>query len=325
MPTTIGILGAAGIAPAVVIRPAVRRDDVVVLAVASRHDPAEYAARFGIERAYTSYADLLGDPDIDLVYNALPPSLHAEWTIRALQAGKDVLCEKPFAMTAAEAERVETAAAETGRRAIEAFHDHYHPLSGRIRDLVVSGVLGELRHVRAVFNGSNPFHPESIRHVPALGGGALMDLGCYPAHWLRWLTGGEITVDSAWADLNPLGADLTIEARLSASDGTPMELGASMVDGVALEDSLRIDAANGHLAVRGIVFPARGHCIELKIDGVVWVSTVAGEESYDHQLAAVLDGLASGEKLPTEGQDSVDNMRLIDSIYASAGFDRPWR
>ena len=93
----------------------------------------EKRCELGIERAYDTYEALLADPGVDLVYNALPPSMHAEWTIAALRSGKNVLCEKPFTMTAAEATRVVAVAADTGNRVIEAFHDHYHPLSGWIR------------------------------------------------------------------------------------------------------------------------------------------------------------------------------------------------
>src|SRR5438552_11558978 len=119
---TIGVLGAAGIAVNAMILPVRRRDDVRIGAVASRSAAKAYAERHGIERAYDTYEELLADPGVDLVYNALPPSMHAAWTIAALRAGKDVLCEKPFTMTAAEATRVVDAAEETGRRVVEAFH-----------------------------------------------------------------------------------------------------------------------------------------------------------------------------------------------------------
>jgi predicted dehydrogenase len=325
MATSIGILGAAGIAPAAVIRPARRRDDVRVLAVASRGGAVDYAARHGIERPYASYDDLLADPDVDLVYNALPPSLHAEWTIAALEAGKDVLCEKPFTMTAPQAERVVGAAERTGRRAIEAFHDHYHPLSARVRSIVSSGALGEITRIRAVFTGSNPYDPASIRHDPSVGGGALMDLGCYPVHWLRHLVDGEPIVETAHATANPLGADLTIDAVLRSEAGVPLELHASMVEGVPLESSLVVEGSRGRLAVDNLVFPAHGHTVEQERDGVLSVFTVAGDETYDHQLDAVVRGIASGEQLPTEGADSVATMTVIDGIYARAGYERPWR
>lgn len=235
--TGLGLLGASGIAVNAVILPVRRRDDVTVAAVASRSEPAGYARQHGIPRAYGTYEELLADTDVDLVYNALPPSMHAEWTIAALRAGKDVLCEKPFAMTAAEARRVVLVSEETGRRAIEAFHDHYHPVSAWIRDTVASGVLGRITRASAVFTGSNPYVPGTLRHEPALGGGALMDLGCYPVHWLRSLFPRTPRVIAAEATVNPSGADVSIEAELDF-DGVAATVRASMVDGVPLDSSL---------------------------------------------------------------------------------------
>jgi predicted dehydrogenase len=322
MTTVLGILGAAGIAPASVLRPAARRDDVIVGAVAGRTGARAYADRFGIERAYDSYDALLADPAVDLVYNALPPSLHARWTIAALEAGKDVLCEKPFTLDAGEADQVVATAARCGRRAVEAFHDHYHPLSGWIRTFLAQQSLGAVHSVEAVFTGATPFAPGSIRHDPALGGGALMDLGCYPIHWLRAGLAAEPEVLRAEARLNPLGADLEIEADLEFPGGVAARVHASMAEGVPLASTLSVTGERGTLHVDNIVFPARGHSIETEIDGVPRRRTVAGQETYDHQLAAVVDALASGEPLPTEGGDPVANMRVIDAIYAAAGVSR---
>lgn len=319
MPTVTGILGAAGIAPAALLRPALRRDDVVVAAVASRRGALAYADRYGIERAYNSYEELLADPDLDLVYNALPPSLHARWSIAALEAGKHVLCEKPFTMNAAEAERVIEVAERSGRRAIEAFHDHYHPLSGWVRRFLAEGGLGTPRRAEAVFTGATPFDPASIRHDPALGGGALMDLGCYPIHWLRAALAAEPQVRWAQARLNPLGADVEMEADLEFPGGVAARVSASMAEGVALSSTLTVEGQLGVLHVDNLVFPSQGHSIETDIDGMPRRQTVAGEETYDHQLAAVIEALASGRPLPTEGRDTVGNMRVIDAVYAAAG------
>lgn len=123
----IGILGTAGIAPAAVIGPARRRTDVVAVASRREESARQYAESNGIERFYGDYSALLSDPGVDLVYNALPPSEHATWSIAALQAGKHVLCEKPFAMNAGEAAQMLEAAQSSGHRLIEAFHDRYHP------------------------------------------------------------------------------------------------------------------------------------------------------------------------------------------------------
>jgi predicted dehydrogenase len=322
MTTTIGILGAAGIAPEAIIWPARRRDDVRIGAVASRSSAQEYADRHGIERAYPTYEALLADSDVDLVYNALPPSMHAEWTIAALRAGKNVLCEKPFTMTAAEAARVVATADDTGLRVIEAFHDHYHPLSAWIRSTVAAGVLGRIHRAEAVFTGSTPYAAGTLRHEPALGGGALMDLGCYPVRWLRSLFAGPPTVTSAVATRNPSGADLSMDAELAFPGGTTAVLRAGMVEGVPLRSALILDAELGRLAVENIVFPSAGHSIRLEIDGIPRVSTVAGRTTYDHQLEAVLTGLRTGTPLPTEGPDPIATMTVIDTIYEAAGFPR---
>ncbi|WP_020509425.1 Gfo/Idh/MocA family protein [Paractinoplanes globisporus] len=324
MTTTIGLLGGAGIARAAVLLPVLRRDDVVVAAVASRSAAKAYAAENNIERAYDSYDELLADPGVDLVYNALPPSMHADWTVAALRAGKDVLCEKPFTMNAAQARRVIAAAASSGRRVIEAFHDHYHPLSAFIRRTVADGVLGRIHRAEAVFDGSNPYVRGTLRHEPELGGGALMDLGCYPVHWLRSIFPGTPTVTSASATTNPSGADLSMRAELvfPFSGGVQATVEASMVEGVSLKSALTLTGERGTLLVDNIVFPSAGHSITLELDGVPRVSTVAGRTTYDHQLEAVLDALRTGSPLPTEGDDSIATMTVIDAIYEAAGFDR---
>ncbi|GGF21553.1 Gfo/Idh/MocA family protein [Subtercola lobariae] len=325
---SIGILGAAGIAPAAIVRPARRRNDVVVVAVASRRASAaaDYADTHGIDRGYGSYRELLDDPEIDLIYNALPPSEHMRWSIAALEAGKHVLCEKPFAMNAAEAERMTDASAASGKRIVEAFHDRYHPLSAEIDHIVGSGRLGGIVDIHADFSGSNPFDPRSIRHDPAVGGGSLMDLGCYPVHWVRALMGSEPTVVSATATLNPLGADLSMDAALTFDSGVTARVTCSMVEGTALNSSLDVIGTHGRLHVNNLVFPSAGHSITVTTDGhygdVDYVSTVAGLTTYDHQLTGVITGLATGERILTEGHDAVANMRVIDAIYASAGFDR---
>lgn len=314
----VGLLGAAGIAPKALIAPARRRDDVELVAVASRRDGADFAARHRIPTAYSRYEDLLSDESVDLVYVALPPSEHAKWTIAALEAGKHVLCEKPMTMNSSQAKAILAAANQTGRRAFEAFHDYYHPLQAWIRDFIRSGQLGRVGSVTAVFNGANPFNPASIRHVPELGGGALMDLGCYPVHWVRTLF-GEPTVTRASAERNPLGADLRIEAALEFEGGVQGLIKASMEPTVTLESSLTVIGEAGTLRVENMVFPARGHSIQIERGGLTHVSTVAGLDTYDHQLAAVVDGLRLERPLATEGPDYVDNMATIDAIYAVAG------
>ncbi len=325
MTLKLGILGAAGIAPEAVIRPVQRRNgDVVVAAVAARSaaSASAYAELHGIPRSYGSYRELIDDPEIDLVYVALPPSAHAEWSIAALEAGKHVLCEKPFALTAADAERMVAAAEANDRRLIEAFHDRYHPLSDRISAILDSGIIGTTVSMEAAFTAAAPYSPTAIRHVPELGGGALMDLGCYVIHWLRTAEGAEPTVVEASAVLNPLGTDESIDAVLRFPSGVIATLHASLANDVPLDSHLVVVGSLGTLEVDNMVFPHKGHAIRVTVDGLTRYSTVAGDTTYDHQLDAVVRAIETGAALPTEGQDTVDTMRAIEAIYASAGVDR---
>jgi predicted dehydrogenase len=318
----VGILGAAGIAPAAIIRPAARRSDVVIAAVASRNAESakRYADAHGIPRRYDSYEALLDDPTIDLVYVALPPSEHARWTIAALERGKDVLCEKPIALNANEARSMVETASRTGRRLIEAFHDRYHPLSTAIDEVVESGRLGAINTVHADFSVEIPFDPASIRHAPELGGGALMDLGCYPVHWVRALAGDEPTVVEASGRPNALGTDESISALLSFPSGIRATVTASMAEGLPLSSTLLIRGELGTLEVNNLVFPSNGHSLKETVAGLERPSTVAGLATYDHQLAAVVHALESGTPTLTEGDDIIGNMVTIDAIYRGAGF-----
>ena len=177
-PLRIGILGAAAIAPAAIVRPARETPGVEVLAVAAR-DPARaasFASRHGIDRVHGSYDALLADPEIDAVYIPLPNGLHGAWTRKAIDAGKHVLCEKPFTANATEAAEVAELADSSDRVVMEAFHWRYHPLMQRLIDLVASGDLGEITTLDAGF--CFPLlKPHDIRWSRALAGGSLMDAG----------------------------------------------------------------------------------------------------------------------------------------------------
>jgi predicted dehydrogenase len=149
-----------------------------------------------------------------------------------------------------------------------------------------------------------------------------MDLGCYAVHWTRAFTGEEPEVVEAHAELNSMGADQSLRAQLRFPSGVTADVSAGMSG--PLTQDLVIEGSTGRVTFDGMVFPSRGHSIIEEIGGLTRYSTVAGEETYDHQLAAVVDALASGAPLPTEGADPVGNMAAIDAIYAAAGVGRPW-
>lgn len=317
----IGILGAARIAPNAIIAPARRRDDVEIVAVASRRAgaAAPYAREHGIEKAVHGYEKLLADPDIDLVFNALPPVDHARWSVMALEAGKHVLCEKPFAMNAREADVMTDTARRSGKRLFEAFHYRLHPAFQYLMTLKTSGALGAIRSLDAVFSAYIPFGPHELRHLPAQGGGALMDLGCYCVHGLRSVMGSEPEIVAASGQRTRLGVDETISATLDFA-GVSATLRTDMAEGTEFAARLTIECENGRVELDNFVLPHEGHSVREWLGGGFRQHTLAGDTSYDFQLASVIDALATGAPHVNEGVDPVANMAVIDAIYEKAGF-----
>src|SRR5919108_1383071 len=214
-PIRIGVLGAAAIVPMALTNPARSIPEAQILAIAAR-DPKRaqaFARKHHIPRLHQTYSDLLADPEIDAIYNPLPNSLHAEWTIRALKAGKHVLCEKPFASNAQEAEEMAKVARETGLVLSEAFAYRYHPLTAIVKQIVASGELGTVRHIEAQFCFLLP-SAKNIRFQYKLAGGALMDCGCYPVSLIRYLAEAEPIVERAQARLFAPQGDSKMSADL---------------------------------------------------------------------------------------------------------------
>src|SRR5689334_14005806 len=187
-----GVLGVAGIALRRVIPGMKKSHSLEILGIASRDVGKARAASesLGIPRAYGSYEDLLADPDIDAIYNPLPNHLHLAWTVKAAEAGKHVLCEKPIAMNTAETRELIEARNRTGVVIGEAFMVRTHPQWLRIRELIASGQLGELKLISSKFSYFNKA-AENIRNIKDYGGGGLMDIGCYPVTMSRFLFGRE--------------------------------------------------------------------------------------------------------------------------------------
>src|SRR6266481_9986963 len=218
-PLRFGILGAARIAPEALIKPAQKSADAEVVAIAAR-DPArarEFADAHKIPRVHATYEDLVADPELDVIYNPLPNSLHCEWTIAALRAGKHVLCEKPLASNAIEAAKMAKVATETGMILGEAFHYRYHPLAVRVREIIDSGRLGRLSRVEGNF--SVPIPETNIRFDWNLAGGATMDLGCYPLHMIGYFSGLTPRVIRARAETGPKNIDIAMDADLELAGG----------------------------------------------------------------------------------------------------------
>jgi predicted dehydrogenase len=213
-----GILGPGGIARA--FTSDLRTAGLDVAAVGSRRleSAQAFAADFGIPRAYGSYQELVADPDVDIVYIATPHPMHAGQALLALEAGKHVLVEKPFTLNAAEAEAVAAAAAERGLLAMEAMWTRYLPHMIRIREIVASGVLGEIRAVTADHTQLITSDPAHRLNALELGGGALLDLGIYPVSFAWDILGEPVTVVAS-ARLGQTGADTEIATIMAHANG----------------------------------------------------------------------------------------------------------
>jgi predicted dehydrogenase len=236
-----GILGPGRIAPRLV-RAIDGSERGELVAVASR-DAARartFAAKHGIGRSFGSYEALLADPGVDVVYVSLPNHLHAEWTIRALEAGKHVLCEKPLALTVDQVDAISAAAQRTGRIAVEAFMYLHHPQILTAIDLAQSGALGRLELVHGTFSFFLS-QADDPRIDPSMGGGSLWDVGCYPVSLARRIAGEEPDRVGAFARYDELGVDRTFIGQLHFPGG----LLAQFDSGFAAPDRERVEIVGG--------------------------------------------------------------------------------
>ncbi|HEX6355190.1 Gfo/Idh/MocA family oxidoreductase [Actinophytocola sp.] len=318
----IGILGAARIAPAAVVKPARVVDGVEIAAVAARDRgrASAFAARHGVPTVHDSYADLVADPSLDAVYVPLPNGLHAQWTLAAIEAGKHVLCEKPFTANAAQARVVADAAAETDLVVMEAFHYRYHPLANRMHEVVHSGELGRVRRVETALCFPLPVF-SNIRYNYDLAGGALMDAGCYAVHCLRLLSPAEPTVTAAKAV--SLGRDRRIDRAMTADfdlgDGATGRATASMWSRTLLRIQARVVGDNGTLAVNNFVGPHVWTRFTVTTAGTRRREQFSREATYVHQLRAFAAATKGEPTNLTPPSDSIATMSLIDDIYTTAG------
>jgi predicted dehydrogenase len=324
-PIRIGVLGAAAIVPMALTNPAHAVSEAQIVAIAAR-DPKRaqrFAKKHNIPRVHQSYDDLLADPDIDAIYNPLPNSLHAEWTIRALKAGKHVLCEKPLASNAKEAEEMATVAQETGLVLSEAFAYRYHPLTARVKEIIASGEIGKVQHIEAQFSFLLP-SPNNIRFQYNLAGGALMDTGCYPVSLIRHIAEAEPSVERAEARLFAPQVDHNMIADLSFADGRTAHLECGMLSPKLFHSVLKVRGEAGMLRV---ISPFQPHIFNLltvkgKTINLRPVRRVSGENSYTLQLRAFIKAIRGEAKLNTDPVDAIGNMRVIDAIYEKAGLNK---
>ncbi|WP_410594119.1 Gfo/Idh/MocA family protein [Amycolatopsis sp. lyj-23] len=319
MSLRIGILGAARIAPTALVKPAASVPSVSVTAVAARsRDRAQaFATRHGIDRVFASYEELLADPDIDAVYNPLPNGLHGRWTRAALEAGKHVLCEKPFTANAAEAREIASLAATTDRVVMEAFHYRYHPLALRVEEIVASGELGTVERVETALCFPLPKFSD-IRYDYGLAGGATMDAGCYAVHMARVFGGETPSVVSASAKLRSPRIDRAMTAELRFPAGHTGRIECSMWSSSLLKLSAKVIGSRGSIRVLNPVAPQAYHRVSVRIGNTRRTEKFPRRASYAYQLDAFAAAVMEGAPVKTSPADAVETMTVIDEIYRAA-------
>ncbi|MFF7945489.1 Gfo/Idh/MocA family protein [Streptomyces griseorubiginosus] len=324
-PLRIGVLGAARISESSLIGPARATGHRVVAVAARDRSRAEaWAAEHGVERVAGSYAELIADPEVEVVYNPLANGLHGPWNLAALTAGKHVLSEKPSASNAEEAAEVREAAAKAGTVFMEAFHYLFHPVTRRLHEILASGEIGELRHVEALVAIPAPPDTDPRWSLP-LAGGAVMDLGCYGLHALRmlapWAGGAPRLVSARGGErAQAPGVDEWLDADLAFPGGATGSARCHMAYD-RLEMSCRVTGSLGEVFAPNFVLP--------HLDDRLVVRTADGERterlgtrsSYTYQLEAFADRVRGGAALPLDAEDAEATMALIDAAYRAAGFE----
>lgn len=316
----IGALGAARITPNALIHPARRVANVEVAAIAARA-PAKaraFAAKYGIPQVHDSYAALLADPTIEAIYNPLPNHLHGEWTRRALEAGKHVLCEKPLAANAAEAEHMAQTAEATGLVLMEAFHNLYHPLATRMKAIIDSGELGKVRHADVQFC-TLLWRWWDIRLRYELAGGATMDLGCYAIRLLRFLLGSEPEVVQAQAHCVTPQVDRWMTAELRFPNAVTGAFTCAFWSSKLFRITARVVGEQGEMRVINPILPHLYHRLQVRTANGTRAEKLSGDSTYTYQLRAFVDAAQGRGPLLSQGRDGVATMRVIDAVYEKAG------
>jgi predicted dehydrogenase len=320
-----GILSTADIATRKVI-PGIRkaaRCDIVAIASRDADLARGVAENLGIPRAHGSYAALLEDPEVDAVYIPLPNHLHAEWTIAAAEAGKHVLCEKPLAMTAADAERMAEAARAAGVHLMEAFMYRHHPSWVAAREIVESGRIGRLATVQSWFSYYND-DPSNIRNVLDFGGGALFDIGCYAINLSRMLFGAEPTRVSGAIRRDAIsGVDVLTSAILGFDDGIATFTCSTRTE---TDQRVHIYGTDGLVSI-GIPFnippdlPTKVYVTaggDPPVAPATEVLEFAVKDPYTAEAEAFAAAVLDGAPTPVPADDAVANLRVIEAIFASA-------
>ena len=314
-----GVLSTANIGRRAVI-PAIQHasnGDVVAVASRDAEKASTFAAELDIPQAHGSYQALLETDAIDAVYIPLPNSLHREWTIKAAEAGKHILCEKPLALNAAECDEMAAAANQNGVLLMEAFMYRFHPQTERVLELIRSGVIGEPRLIHAAFT-FRVSSPDNIRLQPELGGGSLMDVGSYCINVSRTLAGAEPVEVQAYANWAETGVDGQMAGTLRFADG----LLAQFDTGLTLErrEFYQVAGTEGHIEVPAAFLPGTDDTTIYEHHGRQGATahSIPGVDQYQLMVEHFADCVLHDKPVRYPSAEAAANMRVIEALYRSA-------
>ena len=310
-----GLLGTARINRLIIpaLRASVRSELVAVASRDARRAQA-YAAEWNIPGVAT-YEGLVADPAIDIVYLPLPNSLHASWTIRAVEAGKHVLCEKPLALTVGDVDRIAAAARRHGRVVTEGFMYRHHAQTMRVQELVRDGAIGEPRVIVSGFTYSQS-RPADVRLEPGLGGGSLWDVGCYPVSLAQLLAGGAPREVSGWQALGPTGVDEAFGGQVMYATGVMCQFHCGFR--AAYQTFLRVTGTRGVLSVARPFRPEPVERILLDREGGVEEVVVHGSAIFADEIADMEDAVLGVRPARLTLSESRSHVATIEALYRSA-------
>jgi len=317
-PLRIGILGAAGIAPRAIIFPAnATNHQIAAVGARDKSRAVEFAKQYQIEKAYGSYQEVIDDPDIDVIYNALHNGAHAPWNIKALAAGKHVLSEKPSVSNAAEAKEVLAAVNKSGKVFMEGFHYYYHPVFQRLLAIIKSGEIGEVIKVESALLTPMP-DKSDLRLQIELAGGSLMDVGCYALHSQRMISqliaDGEPSIVKTESNAPDGAIDTKLYMQLKYPNGVS-GLAKGDMESPAFDGPITVTGSKGNVHLPNFVVAGWDPRVIVDINGSKRVEHLPSLSTYTYQLMAFADAIDLDKPLKTDAKDALAQATLIDAAY----------
>ncbi len=321
-PLKIGILGAARIASRAIVYPAqATENELYGVASRDRNRGEAFAAQFVVENVYDSYQEIIDDPEITAIYNALPNNAHVPWNVKALRAGKHVLSEKPAASNVQEAREFQSFVATQSKIYMEAFHYYYHPVMQRVLEILKSGEIGEIVSVKSALYTAMP-DLDDLRLQSELAGGCLMDLGCYSIHSQRMISqaifGVEPDVVSAHARLHKANVDEALEVTLKYANGATGIADCDFnTDGFSAP--LTVFGTHGSIETYSFAVPSWDDRVVVKSGSSARTEYLGTISSYTYQLQIFADAVEFNKPFTTNAADTTATLTLIDQAYLAAG------